>query len=138
MMTLTEPDTLAVRPFLAAARRFASGDDTPRAFLERCLATIAAREPAVGAFVELDAERARAAADRSAARWRGGRGHSPIGRMPIGLQGVPGHRAARGDPRGRLGVCLRDRAARWRRSGLPAAHWAAHAHCPKAARDRGA
>ena len=39
--------------FHDAARRFAEGADTPRAYLERCLETIAAREPVVRAFVAL-------------------------------------------------------------------------------------
>ena len=42
--------------------RFRSGDDTPRVYLERCLETIAAREPVVRAFVTLNETNARAAA----------------------------------------------------------------------------
>jgi len=44
-----------MRPFSGrATRRFADGGDTPRAFLEQCLAELAAWEPKVGAFVNLD------------------------------------------------------------------------------------
>ena len=32
----------AMRPFMSAAKRFADGADTPRAFLEQCLAELAA------------------------------------------------------------------------------------------------
>ena len=72
--------------FHDAARRFAEGADTPRAYLERCLETIAAREPAVRAFAALNEAGAREAADASAARWRGGRPLSPIDGMPIGIK----------------------------------------------------
>ena len=37
--------------FHDAARASRDGSDTPRAYLERCLETIAAREPVVKAFV---------------------------------------------------------------------------------------
>ncbi|MCJ2135919.1 hypothetical protein MKK69_18010 [Methylobacterium sp. J-026] len=37
--------------FDAAAEAFRSGADSPRAYLERCLAVIAEREPVVRAFV---------------------------------------------------------------------------------------
>ena len=60
-------------PFFSAAASFAVGADTPRDFLERCLARLEAFEPAVGAFVCHDIAAARAVADRSAARWRDGR-----------------------------------------------------------------
>ena len=49
--------------FHDAARRFADGTDTPRAYLERCLETIAAREPVVRAFAALNEAGAREAAD---------------------------------------------------------------------------
>ena len=39
------------KPFLAAAAQFAGGQDTPRAFLERCLDALAIWEPKIGAFV---------------------------------------------------------------------------------------
>jgi hypothetical protein len=38
-------------PSFPAAADFAAGGDTPRAFLERCLARLEAFEPDVGAFV---------------------------------------------------------------------------------------
>ena len=37
--------------FAEARAAFADGRDTPRAYLERCLAQISAREPEVKAFV---------------------------------------------------------------------------------------
>ena len=67
-MTLPQP-----MPFFSAAANFAAGIETPREFLERCLSHVEELEPAVGAFVCHDIAAARAAADRSAARWRDGR-----------------------------------------------------------------
>jgi Asp-tRNA(Asn)/Glu-tRNA(Gln) amidotransferase A subunit family amidase len=69
-----------------ATPAFAEGRDTPRAYLERCLATIAAREPVVRAFVVLNEAGARAAADASTARWQAGRALSPIDGMPLGIK----------------------------------------------------
>ena len=75
-------------PFFSAAADFPDGTDTPREFLERCLARLEAFEPAVGAFVCYDPVAARAAADRSAARWRSGRPLSPIDGMPVGIKDI--------------------------------------------------
>src|SRR5204862_4673917 len=82
---MTIPHTI---PFFSAAANFAIGADTPRNFLERCLARLDAFEPAVGAFVCHDIAAARAAADRSAARWREGRPLSPIDGMPLGIKDI--------------------------------------------------
>lgn len=65
---------------------FADGTDTPRAYLERCLETLQAREPAVKAFVALNEASARKAADESSARWKAGRPLSPIDGMPLGIK----------------------------------------------------
>ena len=59
--------------FHDAARRFTDGNDSPRAYLERCLETIAAREPVVKAFTAMNETGARAAADASSARWKAGK-----------------------------------------------------------------
>ena len=59
-MTMPQP-----MPFFSAAAEFGAGRDTPREFLERCLACLEAFEPAVGAFVCHDIAEARGAADRS-------------------------------------------------------------------------
>jgi Asp-tRNA(Asn)/Glu-tRNA(Gln) amidotransferase A subunit family amidase len=72
--------------FHDAERRFAEGSDTPRAYLERCLETIAAREPVVRAFAALNEAGAREAAEASAARWRANRPLSPIDGMPVGIK----------------------------------------------------
>ena len=45
--------TPAMRPYLPMTAKFAGGEDSPRAFLERCLASLDAWEPTIGAFVSL-------------------------------------------------------------------------------------
>jgi Asp-tRNA(Asn)/Glu-tRNA(Gln) amidotransferase A subunit family amidase len=77
-----------MRPYLTATARFASGGDTPRDFLERCLATIDEREAEIGAFVALNVAGARDAADRATERWRAGRQLSPIDGMPVGVKDI--------------------------------------------------
>jgi len=88
MLAPEEKLRLSPKPYLSATARFASGADTPRDFLERCLADVAALEPKIGAFVNLNLEGARAAADQSTARWRAGRPHSKIDGMPIGIKDI--------------------------------------------------
>ena len=74
--------------FTAARPRFIDGSDTPRDFLERCIATIEAREPALKAWVVLDLAAARRAADESTARYRAGRPLSPVDGCPIGVKDI--------------------------------------------------
>src|SRR6266446_3926907 len=88
MLAPDEKLKLSPKPYLSATARFASGADTPRDFLERCLADIAALEPKIGAFVNLNLEGARAAADQSSVRWRAGRPRSKIDGMPIGIKDI--------------------------------------------------
>src|SRR5499427_9346313 len=88
MLAPDEKLRLSPKPYLSATARFASGADTPRDFLERCLADLATLEPKIGAFVNLNLEGARAAADRSTARWRAGRPRSKIDGMPIGIKDI--------------------------------------------------
>lgn len=75
-------------PYFAAAANFSAGKDTPRDFLERCLARLDEFEPAVGAFVCHDSAAARTAADRAAERWRSGRPLSPIDGMPVAIKDI--------------------------------------------------
>ena len=81
-----DPATFAAATFFDAVPRFRTGDDDPRRYLERCLEVIAAREPAVKAWVVLSERGAREAADASVLRWRGGKPLSPIDGMPIGIK----------------------------------------------------
>jgi Asp-tRNA(Asn)/Glu-tRNA(Gln) amidotransferase A subunit family amidase len=81
-----DPREFRALTFHDATGRFRAGADTPRAYLERCLETIAEREPTVRAFVSLNADGARAAADASTERWRAGRPLSAIDGLPIGIK----------------------------------------------------
>jgi len=74
--------------FADARRKFVSGEDDPRAYLERCIATIAARDPEVRAFVTLGLDSARRAADASAERYRSGKPLSAVDGMPIGVKDI--------------------------------------------------
>jgi Asp-tRNA(Asn)/Glu-tRNA(Gln) amidotransferase A subunit family amidase len=87
-MNAPEIATPAMRPYLPATTKFASGGDSPRAFLERCVATLEEWEPAIGAFVILDLAAGRAAADESTQRWRAGKPLSAIDGMPIGIKDI--------------------------------------------------
>ncbi|MFL5029712.1 MAG: amidase [Xanthobacteraceae bacterium] len=78
----------ALRPFLAVQPQFAAGSDTPRDFLERCLAALDHWEPRIDAFVNLNIDGARAAADASSRRWREGRPLSPLDGMPLGIKDI--------------------------------------------------
>ncbi len=76
------------RPFIAATAEFAAGRDTPRDYLERCLAQIEALEPKIGAFVNLNLWGARAAADSATVRWKAGKPLSPVDGMPVGVKDI--------------------------------------------------
>src|ERR1700722_4178300 len=84
------PDAIKPRmqPFLPATADFVSGKDSPRKFLERCIAELEAWEPKIGAFVTLNLAAARTAADRSTNRWRAGKPLSPIDGIPIGIKDI--------------------------------------------------
>jgi Asp-tRNA(Asn)/Glu-tRNA(Gln) amidotransferase A subunit family amidase len=69
-----------------ATPAFTTSADSPRAYLERCLETIAMREPVVQAWVVMNEAGARKAADASTARWKAGQPLSPIDGMPIGIK----------------------------------------------------
>src|SRR5579862_616569 len=87
--TMPAPEQKPVmRPYLAAAKVFASGAQTPRQFLEQSLALLEQWEPRIGAFVCTNLSEARAAADRSTARWHAGKPLSPIDGMPVGIKDI--------------------------------------------------
>jgi Asp-tRNA(Asn)/Glu-tRNA(Gln) amidotransferase A subunit family amidase len=81
-----DPRTFKALSFHDAVARFRDGADTPRAYLERCLDTIAQREPVVKAFAATNVPAARAAADASSERWKSNRALSQIDGMPIGIK----------------------------------------------------
>jgi Asp-tRNA(Asn)/Glu-tRNA(Gln) amidotransferase A subunit family amidase len=91
VMTMLAPEEklkLVSRPYLAITPRFKDGSASPREFLEGCLANVKALEPKIGAFVHLNVDAARDAADASGARWRSGCPLSPIDGMPIGIKDI--------------------------------------------------
>jgi Asp-tRNA(Asn)/Glu-tRNA(Gln) amidotransferase A subunit family amidase len=77
-----------MRPYLPHTSSFSAGRDTPRDFLERCLADLETWEPKIGAFVALNLGEARAAADLAGKRWRDGHQVSPIDGMPVGIKDI--------------------------------------------------
>src|ERR1700683_4537946 len=77
-----------MRSYLAATSDLASGQQTPRKFLEDSLALLDQWEPRIGAFVCTNLPDARAAADRSAERWRAGKPASPVDGMPVGIKDI--------------------------------------------------
>jgi Asp-tRNA(Asn)/Glu-tRNA(Gln) amidotransferase A subunit family amidase len=87
-MHAPETEKPCLRPYLAMGAGFASGADTPRDFLARCLAALDTWEPRIGAFVHFNLEGARAAAEASTERWRTSRPLSAIDGMPIGVKDV--------------------------------------------------
>jgi len=74
--------------FSRAREQFIAGADDPRAYFERCIATIAARDHEVQAFVTLGLESARRAADASAQRYRSGSPLSAVDGMPLGIKDI--------------------------------------------------
>ncbi len=82
---MTRPES---RSYFTATASFAAGEDSPREFLERCIARIEADDGEVGAFVAVNREAARAAADEASARWKDGRPLSAIDGMPVGIKDI--------------------------------------------------
>src|ERR1700742_4600143 len=80
------PDTFSPLAFHTHLAAFEAGHDTPRAYLERCLETITARESVVRGWVALNEEGAREQADASTQRWRSRRPLSQIDGMPVGIK----------------------------------------------------
>lgn len=80
------PKTFQALTFHDARQAFLEHKDTPREYLERCLARIEAREPVVKGWVVLNIESARRAADESTTRYRNGQALSLIDGMPVGIK----------------------------------------------------
>lgn len=81
-----DPRTFKGCTFHDARAAFADGTDTPIAYLERCLETVASREPVIQAFASLNEGAARAAAEASTKRWKDGNPLSAIDGMPVGIK----------------------------------------------------
>lgn len=80
---VSHAQSMAFAPLRA---RFLAGEDSPNAFLERCLETIAEREPTVRAFVTMNLEGAQQAAEQATRRYREGAPLSPVDGMPLGVK----------------------------------------------------
>ena len=76
------------RSYFEASAAFKDGSDSPRAFLERCIETIEAEEPRIGAFVATHFDAARQAADAATQRWAAGSTLSAIDGMPVGIKDI--------------------------------------------------
>jgi Asp-tRNA(Asn)/Glu-tRNA(Gln) amidotransferase A subunit family amidase len=74
--------------FSRALPQLLAGTLTSREFLERCLERIAARESEVKAFVVLNIDAARAAADAATARYRAGKPLSSVDGCPVGIKDI--------------------------------------------------
>lgn len=83
-----DPRTTRLLTFHDAVPRFLDGRDTPRAYLERCLEAIAARENTLNAFAALTPESARQAADAATSRYKAGRPLSSIDGLPIAVKDI--------------------------------------------------
>src|SRR5262245_17811928 len=81
-----DPKIASYLCFAQTRQAFAAGSETPRAFLERCLERVAALEPKVKAFVRIDQEGARRAADAADARWRAARPMSVVDGLPVAIK----------------------------------------------------
>jgi Asp-tRNA(Asn)/Glu-tRNA(Gln) amidotransferase A subunit family amidase len=79
---------MAKLDFSSAREQFRSGTLTPRKFLETCLKQIEKREPTVRAFVTLNLEGARRAADASDKRWKSRKPLSSIDGLPIAIKDI--------------------------------------------------
>ncbi|MEZ5907890.1 MAG: amidase [Hyphomicrobiaceae bacterium] len=81
-----DPRTYAGLTYHDATAGFRDGSDSPRAYLERCIETIEAREPVVKALAAVNEAAARAAADASSKRWKAGKPLSAIDGLPMGIK----------------------------------------------------
>ncbi len=74
--------------FSEAVADFRSGRQTPRDFLERCIARVGQGESQLKAFVSLDFDAARKAADESTRRYQAGKPLSPVDGCPVGIKDI--------------------------------------------------
>ena len=79
---------MKLRGYVGLARDLRSGKVTPRTYLEETLTLIGRLDPGIGAFIVVNRDGARKAADASAARWRDGKPLSPVDGMPIAIKDV--------------------------------------------------
>ncbi|MFI5611528.1 amidase [Amycolatopsis sp. NPDC051903] len=87
---MTEPTTAGnrLRGYVSHGGQLRSGELSPRTYLEETLTRITELDGAVGAFVVVNREGARRAADESAKRWAAGKPLSPIDGMPVAIKDI--------------------------------------------------
>jgi Asp-tRNA(Asn)/Glu-tRNA(Gln) amidotransferase A subunit family amidase len=83
-----DPSSSKLLTFYDQRPAFLDGTDTPRDYLERCLETVAEREPDIKAFVNFSLDRARTAADDATARYKANKPLSPLDGMPFAMKDV--------------------------------------------------
>ena len=81
-----DPKTYKLLSFHDQRIKFMSGEDTPRAYLERCLEVIDRCDDEVKAWEYRNTEPARAMADAATKRYADGTPLSPVDGMPIGIK----------------------------------------------------
>lgn len=87
MSDLTMPGN-RLRGYVSHGAELRSGTLSPRTYLEETLTRITELDGAVGAFVVINREGARRAADDSAKRWLAGKPLSPIDGMPVAVKDI--------------------------------------------------
>jgi Asp-tRNA(Asn)/Glu-tRNA(Gln) amidotransferase A subunit family amidase len=83
-----DPNSPPLLKFHKAIAAFVDGTDTPRAYLERCLETIAALNPTISAWVHMDEAIAQKAADEATDRYAKGRPFSLIDGCPMAVKDI--------------------------------------------------
>jgi len=81
-----DPKTHKLLSFHDQRQKFLAGEDTPRAYLERCLEVIERSDDAIMAWQYLNTEAARTMADAATRRYQDGKPLSPVDGMPIGIK----------------------------------------------------
>jgi Asp-tRNA(Asn)/Glu-tRNA(Gln) amidotransferase A subunit family amidase len=77
-----------LRGYVSHGGELRSGKLSPRTYLEETLTRIAQLDKEIGAFVVVNREGARRAADDSAKRWLAGKPLSPIDGMPVAIKDI--------------------------------------------------
>jgi Asp-tRNA(Asn)/Glu-tRNA(Gln) amidotransferase A subunit family amidase len=77
-----------LRGYVSHGGELRSGELSPRTYLEETLTCITELDGVVGAFVVVNREGARRAADESAKRWLAGEPLSPIDGMPVAIKDI--------------------------------------------------
>jgi Asp-tRNA(Asn)/Glu-tRNA(Gln) amidotransferase A subunit family amidase len=77
-----------LRGYVSHGADLRSGKLSPRTYLEETLTRIAQLDKTIGAFVMINRDGARQAADDSAKRWATGRPLSPIDGMPVAIKDI--------------------------------------------------